>query len=75
MIKKVVTSTESNWTKQEGLYHHIVISSRIRLARNLAKLPMPAFQDESSAFTVLEKVKKLPRPLIVKERSSCISIS
>ncbi|MGI6533910.1 MAG: protein arginine kinase [Peptococcia bacterium] len=58
MIKKVVTSTESNWTKQEGPYHHIVISSRIRLARNLAKLPMPAFQDESSAFTVLEKVKK-----------------
>ncbi len=57
MIKKVVAKTESSWTKQDGPYHHIVLSSRIRLARNLAKVPMPAFQNETSAFSVLEKVR------------------
>ena len=58
MIKKVITRAQSNWTKAEGPHHHIVISSRIRLARNLKKLAMPAFQKETDGFSVLEKVKK-----------------
>lgn len=63
MIKEVVTRTVSSWTRQEGPYHHIVISSRIRLARNLAKLSMPAFQNETSAFSVLEKVRNAAESL------------
>lgn len=58
MIKKVITRAQSHWTKAEGPHHNIVISSRIRLARNLKKLAMPAFQKEADGFTVLEKVKK-----------------
>ena len=58
MINKVITRAQSNWTKAEGPHHHIVISSRIRLARNLKKLAMPAFQKETDGFSVLEKVKK-----------------
>jgi len=58
MIKKVITRAQSNWTKAEGPHHHIVISSRIRLARNLKKIAMPVFQKESDGFSVLEKVKK-----------------
>ena len=58
MIKKVITRAQSNWTKAEGLHHHIVISSRIRLARNLKNLAMPAFQKETDGFSVLQKVKK-----------------
>lgn len=57
-MEEIVTRTQSSWTKKEGPYHHIVISSRIRLARNLCKMPMPAFQNETTGFTVLEKVKK-----------------
>ena len=57
MIKKVITRAQSNWTKAEGPHHHIVISSRIRLARNLMKLGMPVFQKESDGFSVLQKVK------------------
>ncbi len=63
MIKKIVARTQSSWTKQEGPYHQIVLSSRIRLARNLCKLPMPAFQNETSGFSVLEKVKSVAETL------------
>ncbi|MDD2212800.1 MAG: protein arginine kinase [Clostridia bacterium] len=57
MIEKIVARAQSNWTKAEGPHHHIVLSSRLRLARNLKKIPMPAFQNETDGFTVLEKVK------------------
>ncbi|MGI6588172.1 MAG: protein arginine kinase [Peptococcia bacterium] len=63
MIEKIVTRPQSNWTKAEGPHHHIVLSSRIRLARNLKKLPMPAFQNETSGFTVLEKVRNAAKAL------------
>lgn len=63
MIKKIITRAQSNWTKAEGPYHNIVISSRIRLARNLKKIPMPTFQKESDGFTVLEKVKNAAEAL------------
>lgn len=61
MIKKIVTRTQSSWTKNEGSHHNIVISSRIRLARNLRKIPMPTFQNETTGHIVLEKVKKAAR--------------
>lgn len=66
MIEKITSSPASSWTKNEGPYHHIVISSRVRLARNLDKIPVPAFQNESTAYTVLEKVKKAVELLDLK---------
>lgn len=66
MIEKIVTRPESNWTKAEGPHHHIVLSSRIRLARNLKELPMPAFQNETTGFTVLEKIKNAAQALDYK---------
>jgi len=58
MIKKIISRPQSNWTKDEGLNNNIVISSRIRLARNLYKLTMPSFQKGADASLVLDKVKK-----------------
>ena len=58
MIKKIITQAQSNWTKATGPHHHIILSSRIRLARNLKKIALPGFQKEADGFSVLEKVKK-----------------
>lgn len=68
MIEKIVTRPQSSWTKAIGPEHHLVLSSRIRLARNLEKLPMPAFQNETSGFTVLEKVRKAAETLEAKNK-------
>ncbi len=57
-MDKIVSRATSNWTKKEGPYQHIVISSRVRLARNLEKDTMPLFQNEEQGKTVLDKVKK-----------------
>lgn len=66
MIEKIVSSPASNWTKKDGPYHEIVISSRIRLARNITKLPMPPFQNEAAGHTVLERVRKALEALDLK---------
>jgi protein arginine kinase len=56
MIEKIVSRPQSFWTSNDGPFQHIVISSRIRLARNLEKMTMPAFQNETQGNAVLERV-------------------
>lgn len=57
MIEKIVSRAASNWTQKGGPYNHVVISSRIRLARNLEKRTMPPFQSEQEGLAVLDKIK------------------
>ena len=57
MIEKIVSRASSSWTNDDGPQNNIVISSRIRLARNLNKVLMPGIQNESSSFSVLEQVR------------------
>ncbi|HTD14012.1 MAG TPA: ATP--guanido phosphotransferase, partial [Chthoniobacterales bacterium] len=40
-----------------GSRHPIVISSRVRLARNLAKLPFPGWAKKSERVRILEEIK------------------
>lgn len=68
MIDKIVSQPGSNWTKGDGSHNNIVISSRIRLARNIEKLPMPYLKNESSSFTVLEKTRLAYEELNLKEQ-------
>lgn len=68
MIEKIVSKPGSNWTEKDGPFNHIVISSRIRLARNLEKIVMPAFQNETSGYGVLERVRKAAESLDLKGR-------
>lgn len=56
-IQIIVTKSESSWTKTDGPCSPVVISSRIRLARNIAKLPLPLYQTETTGHTVIERVK------------------
>jgi len=40
MDKEKLVSLEDRWIAEEGYYSDVVISSRIRLARNLLSLPL-----------------------------------
>lgn len=48
----------SRWMSDEGPYSDIVISTRIRLARNLIEHPFPMLQSEHQADEVIEKVRR-----------------
>lgn len=47
----------SEWLKGSGPNSEIVISSRIRLARNLANLPFPHWADKKQGEDILNKIK------------------
>ncbi len=47
----------SEWLRDDGPQHDIVISSRIRLARNLQKLPFPGWAKKVDRVAILEKIK------------------
>ncbi len=48
----------SEWLKGTGPHSDIVISSRIRLARNLDKLPFPRWANKKQSQEVLELIEK-----------------
>jgi len=58
VIENVLSSPKSSWISGNGPNHNIVLSSRIRLARNLDKYPMNAFQTENSGQEVLDRIEK-----------------
>ncbi len=45
------------WLKGEGPYSHIVISTRIRLARNVKTIPFPSRANKKSLQEVLDRVE------------------
>ena len=47
----------SEWLRDDGPQHDIVISSRIRLARNLQKHPFPGWAKKVDRVAILEKIK------------------
>lgn len=48
-----------NWYLQNGKDSDVVISSRVRLARNLGEIPFPTKYSKEQAKRVLEKVKEI----------------
>lgn len=50
---------ESKWTEGDGPYADIVISSRVRLARNLKDIPFPSLLPELQEQKVLNVVKNI----------------
>ncbi|MFZ5942496.1 MAG: protein arginine kinase [Bacillota bacterium] len=58
MISKLIEQPHSVWTEGIGEYPEIILSSRIRLARNLEKFPFPLKQTEGTANSVIELLEK-----------------
>src|ERR1700742_2177062 len=59
-----VMSTAGEWLRGEGPHHQIVISSRVRLARNLRNRAFPGWGKKPARIEVLElirpRVEELP---------------
>ena len=45
------------WMRADGPHHDIVISSRVRLARNLRDLPFPGWAKKADRISILEQLK------------------
>ena len=45
------------WMRADGPHHDIVISSRVRLARNLSDLPFPGWAKKPDRIAILEQLK------------------
>lgn len=57
-LQRFIKNAVSEWMKGEGPYSDIVISSRIRIARNLRDLPFPMLATSSQASEVVNRVEK-----------------
>lgn len=54
MFKEVITNNKSPWTTGQGIDSDVVLSSRLRLARNFNAYPFPLKQTAESGQKVLE---------------------
>src|SRR5213592_4250771 len=50
-------STAGEWLRGEGPHHQIVISSRVRLARNLRNRPFPGWAKKAERSSILELIR------------------
>src|SRR5688572_32571344 len=52
-----IMSTGGEWLRGEGPHHQIVISSRVRLARNLKQRAFPGWAKKAERTQILELIK------------------
>src|ERR1700746_2702910 len=52
-----ILTTRGDWLSPGNGHHPIVISSRVRLARNLAKLPFPGWAKKTERIRILDEIK------------------
>ncbi|MGB4511002.1 MAG: hypothetical protein WBI31_04975, partial [Thermacetogeniaceae bacterium] len=57
-IADTLNNPYTKWMEGKGPYASIVISSRVRLARNLTDYPFPHLQDEETGRKILELGRK-----------------
>src|SRR2546430_6992831 len=50
-------ATAGEWLRGEGPHHQIVISSRVRLARNLRNRPFPGWAKKAERSSILELIR------------------
>ncbi|MBV9658343.1 MAG: protein arginine kinase [Verrucomicrobia bacterium] len=53
----IINGGASGWSQNDGPQHDIVISSRVRLARNIQKFPFPGWAKKADRVATLEKTK------------------
>ncbi len=67
MDKKLIDNMETKWLEGTGPQSDVVISSRIRLARNLRELPFPHMMQEKHNEILNEKIKNVVENLSFPE--------
>jgi protein arginine kinase len=68
---EALLANPGEWLSSGGDHHPIVISSRVRLARNLAKMPFPGWAKKSERIRILEEIK--PEVEVLPEMSNSFS--
>lgn len=74
-IQEIINNPNSKWLEGTGPHSDIVISSRVRLARNLEEFPFPQLMNESQAQAVLAKVTEVLAKLDVQEMIGCLEVA
>ena len=64
-------SSGGEWARNDGPHHQIVISSRVRLARNLRGHPFPGWAKKNDRLQILELIK--PQVEALPEMSDALS--
>jgi protein arginine kinase len=57
MAMRNILSKSSDWLSGDGPHHQIVVSSRVRLARNLRGLAFPGWAKKTERATILERIR------------------
>lgn len=70
-LHNILTST-GDWLGGDGPHHQIVVSSRVRLARNLANFPFPGWAKKNERLQILEAIK--PQVELLPEMSDAFSV-
>ena len=52
-----IMSSGGEWLRGEGPHHQIVVSSRVRLARNLRQRAFPGWAKKAERLQILEQIK------------------
>ncbi|NQU11769.1 protein arginine kinase [bacterium] len=55
--------TPTNWARADGPHGRIVLSSRVRLARNLAGVPFPGWAKKNERLKILERIRPVVEAL------------
>lgn len=70
-IHNILLNT-GEWLRGEGPHHQIVVSSRVRLARNVQKFSFPGWAKKNERLQILETIK--PRVEELPEMSDAFSV-
>ncbi len=73
MVKKIIDEITSKWMEGQGPESEIVISSRVRLARNIADYPFPYLSSDSQSEEILNMTYKTVQSF--KEKFYTLKIS
>ena len=60
---ETVLSHPSDWLRGDGPHHQIVISSRVRFARNLRTRAFPGWAKKAERSQILEEIKRYAEDL------------
>jgi protein arginine kinase len=73
-VKRFTEDAMSDWMRQPGPDHDVVISSRVRLARNLRTFPFPSLATKAHAQEVMQLVCAATDTTSIKEEQNFTSV-
>jgi protein arginine kinase len=73
MAMRNILSKTSDWLRGDGPHHQIVVSSRVRLARNLRGVAFPGWAKKTERAATLDKIR--PRVEGLPEMGDAYSLS